>query len=135
MQSQAPQTGQDFFGALRDREAQAREFGARHLVAVRDQNSMLYWLAEACTRARKAAGRRQVHVAASISKGRDQSTIARFEKHTAWPRDADEIVNAYAEDLDVTPADLWGAALDLWREHQRGGEQRVAQAARRSTKR
>lgn len=118
MKSQTPQRAQDFFGVLRDREAQAREFGERHLVAVRDQNSMLYWLAEAACQSRKAAGRRQVHIAASTIKGVDQSTIARFEKHAAWPRDPDAIVQAYADDLDVAPADLWGAALDLWRDHQ-----------------
>lgn len=134
MKSQSPQIAQDLFSVLSTREAQARAFGDRHLVAVLDTDSMLYWLAEACTRARKTAERRQVHIAASTLKGVDQSTIARFEKHTAWPRNTDAIVQAYADDLDISPLDLWGAALDLWREHQATGEKRVARAARRSAR-
>lgn len=76
---------------------------------------MLFWLAQAAREARNAAGRRQVHVAASTIKGVDQSTIARFEKHTAWPRDPDATIRAYADDLDVAPVELWSAALEMWR--------------------
>lgn len=106
------------FASLRQREAQARAFGERHLVAVRDTNSMLFWLAEACRTARKEGGRRQVHIAASTAKGVDQSTVTRFEKHTAWPKDPDALVAAYADDLDVPVLELWAAALGLWRRHQ-----------------
>jgi hypothetical protein len=115
MQATTPQTGHDFYAMLRAREAQAAQFGRRHLAAVPDRNSMLFWLAEAAKDARLAAKRKQVHVAASAGAGVDQSTIARFEKHIAWPRDVDIIVQAYADDLDVAAVELWDQALKKWR--------------------
>lgn len=80
---------------------------------------MLFWLSRACEAARKAASRRQVHVAASANV--DQSTIARFEKGTAWPRQTDRVVAAYADDLEVDAVDLWQEALRLWAEDREGG--------------
>lgn len=73
---------------------------------------MLFWLSRACRAAREAAGRKQVHVAASADV--DQSTIARFEKQTAWPRHTDRVVAAYADDLDIGAIDLWQEAMRLW---------------------
>lgn len=81
---------------------------------------MKFWLARACEAARKAAGRRQVHVAASADV--DQSTIARFERGAAWPKDTDQVVAAYADDLDIQPIDLWSEALRMWQEHRDGDE-------------
>ena len=100
---------------LREREAQAHRHGASYLAPVADTDSMLFWLARAASAAREAAGRKQVHVAASADL--DQSSIARFEKGISWPRQPDTIVGAYAEDLDVSPIQLWEQALQLWREH------------------
>lgn len=114
MAATAPATSVDFFDALRQREAQAAGFGARHLAVVPDRNSMLYWLAEAAKEARTAISRKQVHVAASADT--DQSTVARFEKRIAWPRDPDRIVKAYADDLDFDSLDLWEQAVRMWRE-------------------
>lgn len=76
---------------------------------------MIYWLAQAAKEARESAGRMQVHVAASMNK--DQSTVYRFEQGQHWPRNTDEIVAAYADDLDLEPQDLWERALELWRCH------------------
>jgi hypothetical protein len=136
MEAQTPQIASDFFSDLREREAQARAFGARHLVAVPGTDSMLYWLADACTRARKLKGRKQVHVAANVNGGRDQSTIARFEDHKAWPRDPDEIVRAYAEDLDVKPSELWAAAIALWQaDEAKPAAERAVAAAKRTRQR
>ena len=59
--------------------------------------TMLYWLAEAAKEFRERGGRLQVHVAASLNS--NQSTIARFEDHRGQPRNLDETVNAYADDL------------------------------------
>lgn len=120
MASTPSQVTVDFFSALREREAQAQAFGNRHLESVADTESMLYWLAEAARKARLTAGRKQVHVAASYKavakEAVDQSTIARFEKHIAWPRDADAMIAAYADDLNVTAVELWSAAVEMWRE-------------------
>lgn len=89
---------------------------------------MLFWLARACTSARKAAGRRQVHVAASANV--DQSTIGRFEKGNAWPRHTDRVVAAYADDLDVHPIELWQEALRLWRADKAGEGHDVVELTR-----
>lgn len=120
MEASTPQIDVGFYSRLREREAQAREFGERHLYAVHDTDSMLYWLAAATRRARVASGRLQVHVAASASV--NQSTIDRFESHIAWPRDADKVISAYADDLDVTPIELWTAAVELWQQFLATGE-------------
>jgi len=78
---------------------------------------MLFWLAQAAKSARKTAGRRQIHVAAS-GVGKDQSTVNRFEKAGAWPRNPDQMVQQYADDLDIDPLDIWAEALRLWRAHR-----------------
>lgn len=109
---------------LSQRATQAQEHGATYLAPVADQDSMLHWLSQACSAAREAAGRRQVHVAASANV--DQSTIARFEKATAWPRHTDRVVRAYAEDLDIDAAELWAAALQLWQDDKAGDVHHVA---------
>jgi hypothetical protein len=105
---------------LREREAQARAARDCHLAVVLDTDSMAYWLSLACKQARETAGRLQVHVAASHNRGVNQSTIARFEDGVAWPRNPDQIVAAYADDLDVDPVQLWQEALDLWQRHRAG---------------
>ncbi len=74
---------------------------------------MIEFLAQAAKAAREAAGRKQVHIAAELSS--DQSTIYRFEQGR-WPRDPDQLIAAYAEDLDLDPRDIWAEALKLWRE-------------------
>lgn len=104
---------------LRERQAQAHAHGAAYLASVADQDSMVYWLSRACKAARLAAGRKQVHVAASADT--DQSTIARFERSGTWPRDPDLIVSAYAEDLEIGAIDLWQEALRLWIGNRTGG--------------
>lgn len=47
-----------------------------------------------------------------------EKTIYNFERgvtgRTTWPDDTDEIVNAYAETLNVAPITLWREALDRW---------------------
>lgn len=78
----------------------------------RDGDRMLYWLAQACRQARERAGRKQVQVAASA--GANQNTISRFEKGRVWPRDLGRIVDAYVDDLEVDPFELWAEALRLW---------------------
>lgn len=95
---------------------------------------MLFWLTRAARDARIAAGRLQVHVAASANV--NQSTIDRFEKGGAWPRDTDRFVNAYADDLDIEPVQLWDEALRLWREHlaDRDGAATIASEGQRAVR-
>jgi transcriptional regulator with XRE-family HTH domain len=73
---------------------------------------MIYWLAQAAKQERLKKGRKQVHIAAAID--RDQSTINRFEQGEHWPRDPDEILAGYADDLEIDPRQLWAEAIKLW---------------------
>lgn len=118
MAAQTFDTTPSLLDALRQREAQARAFGACHLAAVPDENSMLFWLARAAASVRTGMDRKQVHVAASLNK--DQSTIARFEKGLAWPRDPDQVVDAYADDLEIDSIALWEEALRMWKDYRAG---------------
>lgn len=108
----------DLLGVLRARKAQAQNECEPYLAPVLERDAMLYWLARAAVGAREAAGRKQVHIAASAN--RDQSSIYRFEQAAkgkgGWPRDADRIVAAYADDLDIDSIELWTMALQLWRD-------------------
>ena len=74
----------------------------------------MFWLAVAAKELREAAGRKQVHIAASMSK--DQSTVYRFEQGGSVPRELDVFVAAYADDLDIKPSQVWARALELWRQ-------------------
>src|SRR4051794_28329213 len=112
----APRTERSLLDVLSERQAQARNARRAYLAPVADEDSMLFWLAQAAKSARESADRKQVHVAAGADV--DQSTIWRFEQAGAWPRDADRVVAAYADDLEVDNIALWEEALRLWREHR-----------------
>lgn len=71
---------------------------------------LLIALARICREARKEIPLKQVHIAARADV--DQSTIARFERAGGWPQDVVRIINAYAEELDLDPWNLWQQALD-----------------------
>ena len=47
-----------------------------------------------------------------------QATIARFEDGSAWPRKPEEVLMAYASELDIDVRLLWVQALVLWFEHE-----------------
>ena len=116
--------GPDLLGVFAQHKAQAAARKAPYLAHVAE-DSMLQWIASAAKKAREDAGRKQVHIAASADK--DQSSIYRFEKADGWPRDPDEILRAYAEDLDLHPIDLWGTALENWRASLRATSQPSAE--------
>jgi hypothetical protein len=84
----------------------------RDMATEESVKAMVYWIAEAAKEAREEAGRLQVHVAAGLDK--NQSAIARFEDHKNQPRDLDQTIAAYAEDLDIDPRQLWARALEMW---------------------
>jgi hypothetical protein len=47
-----------------------------------------------------------------------QATIARFEDGIAWPRQPEEVLAAYASELDMDVRLLWLRAFVLWLEHE-----------------
>lgn len=87
---------------------------------------MLQWLAQVAREARQESGRKQSHFAAAADV--DQSTITRFEQGIAWPRNADRVVSAYAEVLDIPALELWARALKKWREEGSTPAERTAKA-------
>lgn len=114
--SRNPLFAEPFARAARKRAAPARAY--RHPPLGKD--AMIYWLAQAAKAERLRRGRKQVHIAAAID--RDQSTVNRFEQGEHWPRDPDEILAGYAEDLEIDPWDLWARAVRLHAEHARNGD-------------
>ena len=77
---------------------------------------LLPWLGRACRTAREEAGVKQVKIAAAIEV--NQATIARFEEGTAWPRQPEEVLMAYANELQMDVRLLWLHAFVLWIEHE-----------------
>jgi transcriptional regulator with XRE-family HTH domain len=77
---------------------------------------LLPWLGRACRQAREERGVVQVKIAAAIPV--NQATIARFEDGIAWPRRPEEVLMAYASELDMDMRLLWLHAFVLWLEHE-----------------
>ena len=76
----------------------------------------LPWLGRACRQAREERNVVQVRIAAAIEV--NQATIARFEDGSAWPRHPEEVLMAYASELDMDVRLLWLHAFVLWLEHE-----------------
>ena len=76
----------------------------------------LPWLGRACRQAREERGVVQVKIAAAIEV--NQATIARFEDGIAWPRQPEEVLMAYASELDLDMRLLWVQALVMWFENE-----------------
>ena len=76
---------------------------------------LLPWLGRASRLAREERGVKQVKIAAAIEV--NQATIARFEDGTAWPRQPEEVLMAYASELDMDVRLLWLHAFVLWLEN------------------
>ena len=77
---------------------------------------LLPWLGRACRQAREERSVKQVKIAAAIEV--NQATIARFEDGSAWPRQPEELLMAYASELDVDVRLLWLHAFVLWIENE-----------------
>ena len=77
---------------------------------------LLPWLGRACRTAREDRNVKQVKIAAAIEV--NQATIARFEDGIAWPRQPEEILMAYASELETDVRLLWLHAFILWLEHE-----------------
>ena len=93
----------------------------------------LPWLGRACRQAREDRGVVQVKIAAAIEV--NQATIARFEDGSAWPRRPEEVLMAYASELDMDVRLLWLHAFVLWLEHEpvmdKEGQERIRAALER----
>ncbi|MET0127037.1 MAG: helix-turn-helix transcriptional regulator, partial [Solirubrobacterales bacterium] len=76
----------------------------------------LPWLGRACRQARQERDVIQVKIAAAIEV--NQATIARFEDGSAWPRRPEQVLMAYATELDIDMRLLWVQALVMWFEHE-----------------
>jgi hypothetical protein len=74
---------------------------------------LLPHLAHVVYACRLAAGATVLDVAHRA--GVDASTVYRFERARAWPRDPDTLLCAYAAENDDDPTDLWQQAIDAWR--------------------
>jgi len=96
----------------------------------------LPWLGRACRDAREEKGIVQVEIAAAIKV--NQATIARFEDGTAWPRRPEQVLTAYAGELDIDVRLLWIHALVLWMEKKpvldKESEKQIRVALRRLPK-
>ena len=77
---------------------------------------LLPWLGRACRTAREEANVEQDRIAAAIDA--DEATIARFEDGLAWPRNPEELLMAYANELFMDVRLLWVHAFVLWIEHE-----------------
>jgi transcriptional regulator with XRE-family HTH domain len=77
---------------------------------------LLHWLGRACRQAREERNVKQVKIAAAIEV--NQATIARFEEGSAWPRHPEEVLMAYAGELEMDVRLLWLHAFVLWLEHE-----------------
>ena len=80
------------------------------------ERPFLPWLGRACRLAREERGVVQVKIAAAIEV--NQATIARFEDGSAWPRKPEEVLLAYATELDIDMRLLWVQALVMWFENE-----------------
>lgn len=78
-----------------------------------DQDKLLFHLAAAVREARETAKIKRSHVAAAADM--DQSAVSRFESGSAWPRNPDRLIGAYAQVLNVTADALWGDAMRRWK--------------------
>jgi transcriptional regulator with XRE-family HTH domain len=76
----------------------------------------LPWLGLACRQARERKEVVQVEIAAALKV--NQSTIARFEDGVAWPKRPEEVLMAYASELDIDVRLLWLHAFVLWFENE-----------------
>jgi hypothetical protein len=73
-------------------------------------SELLPYISAVCKETRKESGARVTGVADAA--GYDSATtINRFERSVAWPRDPDAVVGAYAKGAKVSPFDLWDEAI------------------------
>jgi predicted transcriptional regulator len=94
---------------------------------------LLPWLGRAGRPAREDRDVVQVKIAAAIEV--NQATIARFEDGIAWPRHPEEVLMAYAGELEMDVRLLWLHAFVLWLEHEPVLDQESQEQIRAALKR
>lgn len=92
-------------------------------------DGMLYHLGQSLREQRKARKVKLVRVGAALDKS--EASLSRFESGKTWPNDLDAAINAYADELDITPLEIWTAALAHWKAADRPKEveRQIAAAA------
>lgn len=83
-------------------------------MGVADHDSMLAHLGAACRAARLRARRKQIHIAVALDVS--EGTVRHFELGHRWPQNPDRTIRAYADEVGVTPHELWEDALRRWRD-------------------
>lgn len=73
--------------------------------------AMLAHLGRVARHLRQERGVKLVRIGATINKG--EGSLSRFEAGQNWS-EIERVVDAYAEELGVTPIELWRAALKEW---------------------
>jgi hypothetical protein len=63
------------------------------------------------------------------------ATIARFEDGIAWPRQPEEVLAAYASELEMDVRLLWLHAFVLWLEHEPALDEESQEQIRAALKR
>lgn len=66
---------------------------------------------------RKARKIKLVRVGAALDKS--EASLSRFESGKTWPNDLDAAVDAYAGELEITPLEIWSAAVERWQKAER----------------
>lgn len=96
------------------------------MAEVMAEDTMFHWLAEVAREAREEVGIKHVRIAAALNM--DQSSVSRFEKGEAWPRDPDAFIQAYGEELGIDPRVLWQRALERWMAEESPSAERAGRA-------
>jgi len=79
---------------------------------VRRVAGLLPHLGKAARTLRRERGIKLVRVGAALDK--TEAALARFERGEAQPNDLDATIQAYAEELDIDPIEIWQLALEYW---------------------
>lgn len=77
-----------------------------------DDTGLQPWLARTARELREQHGVKLIDIATRA--GVAENTIHRFERWPGYRRETDRIVAAYAHELEITPADIWAAAIAAW---------------------
>lgn len=105
-------------------------------------SALLHYLGSAARAVRKEHHTKLVRVGARLDKS--ESSLSRFENGRTWPNDLDAAMDAYAEELGVSPLVILERAVELWKDdvsRRRDGEapesqvRRAAQSAKRLAQR
>lgn len=87
---------------------------ASTLVCYRRVAGLVFYLGKACRQLRRERRIKLVRVGARLDKG--ESSLSRFERGEVQPDYLDQTLESYAEELEVTVADICEVALSFMQE-------------------